>query len=173
MKITVYFALISDCSSEFILEMEIDLMWSQLKALVYAVKALLADVACNWISSTVKLTDCIVLNLHFTISVEQRSLNLVDGEAIPGLILALGLDLVLYDVHINGLADDLVAVRIVVLHVVVLITLVLCCGYLGAKHLSAPARLSPGQSCHAVSCLALDNLAQDDGIFVNLTSWRW
>ena len=123
MKITVYFALISDCSSEFILEMEIDLVWSQLKALVYAVKALLADVAVA--------------------------------------------------IHINGLSDDLEAVRIVVLHVVVLITLVLCCGYLGAKHLSAPARLSPGQSCHAVSCLALDNLAQDDGIFVNLTSGRW
>ena len=47
MKITAYFALISDCLSEFILEMEIDLVWSQLKALVYAVKALLADVACN------------------------------------------------------------------------------------------------------------------------------
>ena len=47
MKMTVYLALISDCSTEFILAMEMDLMWSQLKALVYAVKALLADVACN------------------------------------------------------------------------------------------------------------------------------
>ena len=43
------------------------------------------------------------------------------------------LDLVLNDVHINGLADDLVAFRIDVLHVVVLITLVLCCSYLGAN----------------------------------------
>ena len=150
MKMTVYFALISDCSSEFILEMEIDLMWSQLKALVYAVKAL----------------HCLQM-LHVTRSAGQH--RKVDRLCRPQS----ALDLVLNDVHINGLADDLVAVRIVVLHVVVLITLVLCCGYLGAKHLSAPARLSPGQSCHAVSCLALDNLAQDDGIFVNLTSGRW